>query len=288
MKILVPVDFSELSEKAIEVAAVFAKLFGGKISLFHSHIPISELDEPYGIGLSSKIYEDYEQIESTLKERLDAFAREKADSSVLDESLVTIGNPAQAIIDASKDFDYIIISTHGRTGFSRFVLGSVAEKVLRLAHTPVMVVEDDSDVGEFKKIMVTTDFSENAATSYPYAVNIAKATGASVDLIHILSFEQFDDEDTDISLKENREERLKLIEKEYFHDVPGQVNRKVITSPDSPHEAIFNYVKNNPYNLIVMATVGRTGINYLMMGSTTANVVRHVNTAVLSINPKKS
>src|SRR5690554_135921 len=110
MKILVPVDFSELSEKAIEVAAVFAKLFGGKISLFHSHIPISELDKPYGIGLSSKIYEDYEQIESTLKERLDAFAREKADSSVLDESLVTIGNPAQAIIDASKDFDYIIIS----------------------------------------------------------------------------------------------------------------------------------------------------------------------------------
>jgi nucleotide-binding universal stress UspA family protein len=46
-------------------------------------------------------------------------------------------------------------------------------------------------------------------------------------------------------------------------------------------------VKENPVNLIVMSTVGRTGINYLMLGSTTANVVRHVDTAVLSVNPRK-
>lgn len=288
MKILVPIDFSELSEKALEVAGKFAKLFEGKITPFHSHIPISELDEPYGLGLSSKVYEDFEQLEMNLKERIETIAGEKMDSSLLEECIVTMGNPAQAIIDASEDFDYIIMSTHGRTGFSRFMLGSVAEKVLRLANTPVIVVEDESDVGNFEKLMVTTDFSDHAAASYPYAVQIAKKTGGTIDLVHILSFEQFDDEETDISLQKIREDRLKIIEKEYFHEIPGHVNRHVITSPDSPHEAIYKYTKENPFNLIVMATVGRTGINYLMMGSTTANVVRHVKTAVLSVNPKKA
>ncbi|MEX0647600.1 MAG: universal stress protein [Balneolaceae bacterium] len=288
MKILVPIDFSKLSEKALEVAAVFAKLFDGKITPFHSHIPISELDEPYGLGLSSRIYEDYELIESNMSDRVDSAAKQKVDPSLLDKPLITMGNPAQAIIDASEDFDYIILSTHGRTGFSRFMLGSVTEKVLRLAHTPVLVVEDESDVGEFKNILVTTDFSDNAAASYPYAIQIAQKTGASVDLIHILSFEQFDEDETDISLKKIREDRLKIIEKEYFHNIPGPVKRHVIVSPDSPHEAIYKHVKENPYNLIVMATVGRTGINYLMMGSTTTNVVRHIKTAVLSVNPKKT
>jgi nucleotide-binding universal stress UspA family protein len=65
MNILVPVDFSELSEKALEVADAFAKLMGGKVTPFHSHIPISELDEPYALGMSSQVYQDFESIEKT-------------------------------------------------------------------------------------------------------------------------------------------------------------------------------------------------------------------------------
>ena len=96
-----------------------------------------------------------------------------------------------------------------------------------------------------------------------------------------------EEEESDLSLKKIRQERLKLVEKEFFHDLSGRVTSMVLVSEHSPHEAIYHHVKENPYNLIVMATVGRTGIRYLMMGSTTANLVRHVKTAVLSINPRK-
>lgn len=288
MRILVPIDFSELSEKALEVAQKYAKLFNGKITPFHAHVPISELDEPYGLGLSTKMYDDYEQIESTLRDKLDIVAKKIVDPSHLKPGIIAMGNPAQAIIDASEDYDYIIMSTHGRTGFTRFLLGSVAEKVLRLSHIPVMVVEDKSDTGAFKKLLVTTDFSDNAATAYPYAVQLAKKTGASIDLLHVLSFDQFDDDESDVSIKEIREERLEIVSKEYFHDVSGRVKPIVLISDDTPHEAIYKHVKKTDYDLIIMATVGRTGINYMMMGSTTANVVRHVDTAVLSINPKQS
>jgi nucleotide-binding universal stress UspA family protein len=286
MNILVPVDFSELSEKALEVANTFAKLMDGKVTPFHSHIPISEMDEPYALGMSSQVYQDFEQIEKNLNERLVSISSEKVDKDRLNKPLISMGNPAQSIVDASPDYDYIIMSTHGRTGFTRFLLGSVAEKVLRLSHTPVLVVEDKSDIGNFKKILVTTDFSDNATVAFPHAIRIAEKTGGEINLIHILSFDQFEKGEQDRSLKQIREERIKLVEKEHFHKFKGKIKSNVIISQDSPHEAIFKYVKENPVNLIVMSTVGRTGLNYLMLGSTTANVVRHVETAVLSVNPR--
>ena len=287
MKILVPTDFSDLSFKAIKVASKYASIFDGKISLMHSHIPITELDEPYAIGMSSKIYQDYEEIEESIRKKLKTISDEHIDAQFEDDSLVHIGNPAQSIVEVAKDYDIIIISTHGRTGFSRFLLGSVAEKVLRMAKIPVMVVEDESDVGDFEKILVTTDFSDNAAAAYPKALELAKKTGGSVDILHILSFDQFDDKETDPSIKKIREQRMKLIEKEYFHELGDRVKSYTLISDDSPHEAILKYTKSTPYNLIIMSTVGKTGINYLMMGSTTANVVRHVETAVLSVRPKR-
>jgi len=287
MKILVPIDFSDRSKKALKVADKFASLFDGTVTPFYSHLPISELDEPYALGMSTKMYQKFEDLENTLVDRVNEIAAENVGANHLGKSVVVMGNAAQGIIDASEDYDYVIMSSHGRTGFSRFLLGSVSEKVLRLCNKPVMIVENESDVDDFKKILVTTDFSENSAEAFPYAIEIAKATGAEVDLVHILSFDQFEDEEKDLSLRKIREERLKLLKKEHFNEISKQMNHKVIVSQDSPHEAIYNHVKENPYNLIVMATVGRTGINYLMMGSTTANVVRHVKTAVLSVNPKK-
>ncbi|MCC5906788.1 MAG: universal stress protein [Balneolaceae bacterium] len=288
MKILVPIDFSERSTKALEVADIFAKLFGGMVTPFYSHLPISELDEPYALGISTKIYQKFDELEKTLLNRAKEVSQQKVSKERLTDPIVTMGNAAESIINTSEKFDYVIMSTHGRTGFSRLLLGSVAEKVLRLASTPVMVVKNDSEVKDFKNILLTTDFSENAAQAFPYAIDIAKRSGGTIDLIHILSFEQFDEKEKDLSLRKIREERLKLLKKEYFNEIEEQVREKVVVSHDSPHEAIYNHVQDNPYNLIVMATVGRTGLNYLMMGSTTANVVRHVDSAVLSINPQKN
>jgi nucleotide-binding universal stress UspA family protein len=285
MKILVPVDFSDRSRKALEVSNTFAPIIGGKVTPFYSHLPISELDEPYALGMSTKMYKSFEDIEATLTTRVKELSKEVVDEKYLDEPIVTMGNAAQSIVDASEDFDYIIMSSHGRTGFSRFLLGSVAEKVLRLSNIPVMIVENDSNVGDFKKILVTTDFSDNAVGAFPYAADIAQKTGGTIDLLHVLSFDHLDDDQKDLSLRKIREERLKILMKEHFRSVPDRVNSKVIITQGSPHEAILNHVKENEYHLIVMATVGRTGINYLMMGSTTANVVRHVKNAVLSVRP---
>lgn len=285
-RIIVPVDFSDLSIKGLEVAQKVARLFEATITPVHVHIPISEMDEPYSLGMSNSIYQDLDKIEDNLKNRLNEISREHIEPDHRSDPVVIFGNPAQMIINLSDEYDLIVMTSHGRTGFSRFFMGSVAEKVLRLAPVPVIVVEDESDPGNFERILITTDFSDNSEAVFPFAVEIAKRAGSKVHLLHVLSFEQFNAEETDMSIEALRYERLKIIANKNFHEVKKNFTYNVEVSHDSPHEAILRHVRQFDYNLILMATLGRTGINYLMMGSTTTNVVRHVKTAVFSVNPR--
>ena len=286
LKILVPLDFSELSIRALSAAAFFAKIFDGKVAPFHSYVPVSEMEGPYMLGLGPTATEDYEEMEKVLTERLTEIAKENVDEKYLQNPIISIGNPAHAIIESAKDFDMIVMSTHGRTGFTRFFLGSVAEKVLRLSHVPVLVLDKESELDSIENILVTTDFSDNSSAAFPFAKEIAKAVDSRLELLHILTYDPHDEEPdkAKISL---REQRLKILAKEELHDISDRLYTNVLVSSDTPHEAILNYNLNNPHDLIVLSTLGRTGIEYLMMGSTTANVVRHVKSPVLSINPRK-
>ncbi|MDX1617620.1 MAG: universal stress protein [Balneolaceae bacterium] len=286
-KILVPLDFSDLSIRALKAAEVFAVMLEGTITPFHSYLPMSELDGPYMLGLGPTPTEDYDEMESILLDRIDEVARENVDPSVLGKSVISVGNPAHAIADEGKKHDMIVMSTHGRTGFTRLFLGSVAEKVLRISHAPVLIIDKESKIKPVENVMITTDFSENSHAAFPYLKAIVKASGAHAELLNIMSYDPQHDDRPDDSKISLREQRLNVLAKEELHEISDMLTTKVLVSSDTPHEAILNYNLNNPHDLILMATVGRTGIDYLMMGSTTANIVRHVKTPVLSINPRR-
>lgn len=289
IKILVPLDFSELSTSALHSAQQMAKLFQGTITPFHSYLPLNEVDGgPYMFGgMGSTAIDDYDEIETALHNRLEELAAENVEASFLTEPLISIGNPAQAIVEEAKEFDMIVMSTHGRTGFSRFFLGSVAEKVLRMAHLPVLIVNEEREFSNIKRILLTTDFSDHSKEAFPYAREIALKAQAELELINIFSYNPEQDRDPDKSKIDLRQQRLKVLAKEELHELEDLVSTRVVVSTDTPHEAILNYNLNNPHDLVVMSTVGRTGIDYLMLGSTTANVARHVRSPVLSINPKQ-
>lgn len=286
INILVPLDFSDVSVNALHSAETVAKLYDGRITPFHSYMPVNELNTPYSFDISSTPMEDYEQIEEALTNRLREMSEAEIDEKYLSKPVVSMGNPAQSIVDHAKDFNMIVMNTHGRTGFSRFFLGSVSEKVLRMAHIPVLIVNKERELKGFERLLVTTDFSEHSKQAFPVAREIAEKAGSTLELLHIISVNDHDFDKPDESVISLRKQRLKLLAKEEFHEIGDQVKTNVIASSDTPHETIYNYNLENPHDLIVMSTVGRTGIEYLMMGSTTANVVRHVNSAVLSINPK--
>lgn len=287
IRILVPLDFSEMGSKALTSAAKMAKLFDGTITPFHTYLPLNEVDGgPYMYGMNPSVVENYDEIEEALHKRLRETAENEVDKALLDEPLVAVGNPAQAIVDEARDFDMVSMTTHGRTGFSRFFLGSVSEKVLRSTHVPVLITNETRELNDLDRILVTTDFSDHSKEAFPEAKDIALKSGAEIELVNVMTYDPQHVNEPEDSKVQLREQRLDVLAKEELHELGDQLITKVILSTKTPHEAIIDYNEENPHGLIVMSTVGRTGITYLMMGSTTANVVRLSKSPVLSVNPK--
>ncbi len=286
VNILVPLDFSGLSLKALEAAEVFAELFDGAITPFHSFISLSDAEMP-DISSQDELAAGHEELEQKLVQKLNKAAAGKVDAKYLNDGIVQVGNPADAIVEAAQNFDLIVMTTHGRTGFSRLIMGSVAEKVIRFAPVPVVVVEEGSKVKPLKKILLTTDFSDYSLKAVPFARSIAEASGARLDIIHVVSFEQFGSIPQIQAAIDTRKKQIRELLEERFGDMKDQVRTDVVSTQRSIHEKITKIADDGEYNLVVMATIGRTGLEYLRLGSTASNIVRHVETAVFTINPRR-
>lgn len=142
-RILVPVDFSEDSRNALRYALGLAERLGASLTVLHMNfVPAQTVGLevvmtriPDG-GRSLREYtEDLSR--QHLDEMVSALSRE---SSVPMEQWVRTGDPAQGILEAAKDFDLVVMGTHGRTGIDHWLIGSVAEKVVRKSTTPVLTI----------------------------------------------------------------------------------------------------------------------------------------------------
>jgi nucleotide-binding universal stress UspA family protein/CBS domain-containing protein len=134
-RILCPVDFDESSMGALEAAAQFARQNDGTVYVFHV-VPM--VIPPTGMPVYVDLYKGQEE---TARDKLKEVARKRL-SGVKYELMTHLGEPAGSIIKTERKIgaDLIVMATHGRRGFSRFVLGSVAELVLREAKCPVLTV----------------------------------------------------------------------------------------------------------------------------------------------------
>ncbi len=142
--ILVPTDFSDFSRYALNYAVAFAQTFGAKITLIHV-TPERELDS---IRQVSSYFEPG-QLENLLKEResedrkqLEEFIPPELKKGTTVETIHMVGIPFIDIIKTARqrEVDLIVIATHGRSGLSHMLFGSVAEKVVRKAPCPVLSI----------------------------------------------------------------------------------------------------------------------------------------------------
>ncbi len=137
-KILVPLDFSDTSEKALQYAVAFAKQFGAKITLLHVIEPLPYPGDLTYLPLGEVIPS------GPAKARLREIAQKAIEPELLGQTLVQIGLPFEIIaaVAQQESVDLIIITTHGRTGLKRVFLGSTAERVVRHAPCPVLTVRE--------------------------------------------------------------------------------------------------------------------------------------------------
>jgi nucleotide-binding universal stress UspA family protein len=136
--ILVPIDFSTASTKALAYAVAMAKQSGAKIT------PIFVVELPEVVGLFQLLLEE-DEIKDVCQSKLLKFLRKASvPGNLIDGVVIRRGRPHREITQAARTLkvDLIVISTHGYTGVNRAVLGSVTERVVREAPCPVLVVRE--------------------------------------------------------------------------------------------------------------------------------------------------
>ena len=140
--ILVPTDFSEDAAAAVEAARDLAKLFGARIVLLHSYHVDVPIVSPIAGGYSLPVG-FYEELRAQATSEVEKLANQVSEQGVDATGIAVIETAATAILEQAEQLpaDLVVMGTHGRTGVRHVMVGSVAERVVRLAPCPVLTVK---------------------------------------------------------------------------------------------------------------------------------------------------
>lgn len=212
--------------------------------------------------------------------------------------LVAKGKAADTIIEnADKDKNMLItMATHGRSGMNRFLLGSVAEKVLRGTSNPLLLVraaEGASSEGStaIKTVIVPLDGSELAASVLPAAVDLAKSLDAEIVLFRAYNIPYgayssgdgfYDPVNLDALLASVKDEATEYLERETEAlKRKGVARVSFVAKEGFSADEIIAYARESKNSMIAMCTHGRSGVKRFVLGSVTETVVRHSDEPVL-------
>lgn len=289
-KILVPVDFSAYSDKALEFALLWGEKFGAELTLLHVNTLFHEHFDYERLAQDSQ--KTINQHEHNIQQWIKEHAHSKSDRKTRINYEVVKGASAPSSIlqfITGNKFDLVIMGTHGHTGLKHLFLGSVAEKVTRLSPVPVITVHRSLDNYAIKKILAPVDFSEFSRPLVENAIAIAKTFDARIHLMHVLerpmptSFNWLVEEvEPYFELDPEMRERISNTMQSY---VDESVRERVIEVIETgrAYEAIIDYARENKIDLIVMSTRGFSKFNYFWLwGSTTERVVRLAPCSVMT------
>jgi nucleotide-binding universal stress UspA family protein len=302
-RMLLPLDGSELAEVALSYAKGIASRFGLELLLLHV--------AGKGEAESLPLHQAYiDQTSDRLRREMAEVQGKTGGQPVAVKGEVGVGYPAEEILRyaAEKEVDLILMATHGRSGVRRWVLGSVADKVLRSAALPVLLVRagmpKDTAYERWSspRILVPLDGSELAELVLPHVEALASpqgSTGAEVVLVGIcepLVMPPVTTPETSVNWgtaadeymaksKKTTERYLSKVQKG-LTDAGLKVSLEVLEG--DPATEIIDYAGKRQVNLIVMATHGRSGIGRWAYGSVAQKVLHGGSSPILLVRPPSS
>jgi len=206
------------------------------------------------------------------------------------ETEVVQGNPAPTIAEYAERYghDLVVMPTHGREGVSRYLVGSVSEKVVRLSSVPVLTARMQSDerlTFPYENVLVPTDGSAAASRASEHGITLAESLDATV---HALS--AVDDSSVGLDVRATSSgQDSDGVAREAVEDVASTASARgvseTVTHVESgaPVEVILDYVRSNDVDAVVMGTTGRRGTERILFGSVAEKTVRSAPVPVITV-----
>lgn len=296
--ILVPLDFSRASIQALKFAIAFGRQFGAVIHLVH----VQPTDEQTAISNAGGLMLNCTDALALMQDRLSEALRRQG-RFCPDNCHVVSGRPFEEICNLAREIkaDLIVLPTRGLSRLKQVLLGSTAERVVRHAPCPVLIPRGaefqsitwngavaTTDL-ELRKILVPVDFTKCSLAGVRYAARLAKDTGATLRLFHVVfPYPQLFTVDrvggglTPLirpAKARAREEMSELLEISFLREIPCET--EIRTGPVI--DEICGESSGSGIDLVVTSTHGLTGFKRAVIGSVAEHVVRHAKCPVLIV-----
>ncbi|MBE2224603.1 MAG: universal stress protein [Anaerolineae bacterium] len=279
--ILVPLDGSELAERVVPAAVSLAEAMAGSVTL----LTVVAKKPGADVNLVAKAIQTG-QFEADLYLR--SVRKRFLPSLVGIETAVVTGKPDKAIIEYAREhaIDLIIMSTHGRSGITRWSFGRTADKVLRRSPCPTVILRSEHVIkpDQFKRILLPLDGSRLAERVLEPAMEMVKAIGVELFLLQVVekgSFYGFGhdeahvDEEVDAAITYLAELRERAI--------PPEVTVHTHAAVGSAADVIVDYAAEQAIDLILVSSRGNSGFDSWMFGSVAEKVMKGAPCAILVI-----
>lgn len=292
--ILCPVDFSEVSGRALRHATGLARWAGARLRVAHVLMPMPPLSRSVrgDDGLIA-------QTRRALEAELDQLVTPAREAGVDVVPVLLEGYVVQRLLEDAErmEVDLIVAGTHGRSGVDRLLLGSVTERLLRKAACAVMTVPPSVDRHEgddvaFRTILCPVDFSSATAPAVRTAELLAERTGGRLVLLHVLDgpAEAEWPEPYRPALIAARDENTRAAVERLESLVPAELRASgrvevAVVSGTKPANLIAEAVTSRQVDVIVMGTHGGNVLTRAYLGSTADGVIRLAACPVLTVPP---
>ncbi len=285
-RILVPTDFSEAADKAFEQAVALAKGGGVQIRVLHrlaSPLPILPAAPYPGLGNFEELGTMVEQYMTEAKrgaeeslEKLVASAPADVEiETALEERLDTVAAIEKAVSEWSPDL--LAMGTHGRSGFNKLLLGSIATKVLHQTDTNALLVRADSQIFGGSKsplILVPVDFSDDSLRALGFARLLAGRFEGRLHLMHVVELEHTPLEPGGLTSRFEKEPALRGKYEEALRDMLAGSEGDVTVAEGSVAGEILWWREKLGADLIVLGSRGLKGLKRVLVGSVAEQVTR--------------
>ncbi|MDX1543907.1 MAG: universal stress protein [Christiangramia sp.] len=271
--ILVPVDFSEYSEYALEVAASIARKQDANIVVVHMmDLPESFLTKDEKQEVFNAIY-----FMKLTKQRFDKFLDKDYMDGIEVTQAVRNYKVFSEINDVAKEYeaDLIVMGSHGASGFKEIFVGSNTEKVVRTSETPVLVIKKRIPDFKIENAVFVTDFDPETLDVFISSMQFFRVFNVEPTLLFVNVPEKF------MSSNEMMTVTDKFLEDAGL-DAPELKNRVIYYDDYSLEKGIFNYCNSIKADIIAMPTHGRKGIAHFFYGSIGEDIANHANIPVLT------
>ncbi len=291
-KILVGYDLSPGSLVGVEQALRLAHQTGAEVILIHAaHFAPSSTRMPLPDADDALFGELLTNAPPARAAELKAVCLRYESVPVTKTTISAHPDIGLAIAAKELDVDLVVVGTHGRTGFRRFLLGSVAEKAVRMVETDILVARE-SQTEQYNRILVPTDFLQPSVDALEMALTLATKQ-SSIDLVHYWQLPYLSTSDfgavpvTGVTAQNLREQThaASMASGQRLVSRYGEKGvRLAFEHQEGPAaQEIHKRLTNEDYDLVVLGSHGRRGLRRLLIGSVAETTLRHAPCSVLMV-----